>query len=178
MKKAIAITIVAACAAVVYGQPLTPSSIDDWSGAMNDLTCEDSVFDTHGGMTVLISRGAVDVEPGAVYRLHGDFRLNPYATFANIYFGLVCYDAEGREIGRRYIGESPFNSREHISNRQLVRRYWLTFSGTIPSVNHKWPEGCRSARIIVHFHENHLVDMKFMNIGLERLATVEGAVEK
>lgn len=168
MKNALMI-LFAFCVCALAEELIAPASLKDWGGAMKDVTCDgNAVFDTHGKMMVLVSKAGIEVDPSAVYSLQGDFKLNPYATFGNIYFGLICYDADGHELGRRYIGESPFNNREHSSNQQLVRRYWLTFTGRIPSEKFQWPEGCRTAKIIIHFHENHLVDMKFKNVSISK----------
>ena len=143
-----------------------PQGMDDWTGAVRKTTCVDGVYDTGCDLFVLISTQAFPIHPGRSYRLSGRFQLKPYAPFGNIYFGLVCINAEGRELKRLYIGESPLNSRVAPGNKQQVRNFPLTFQGCVPSEKYSFPQGTTAVKVILHQFEDYIVDMTFSDIRL------------
>ncbi len=143
-----------------------PKSMDDWTGAVRKTTCVNGVFDTGRDQFVLISKQVFPISPEKRYRLSGVFQLKPYAPFGNIYFGLVCVNAEGKEIRRLYIGESPLNSRVAPGNKDQVRVFPLTFQGSVPSAKFSFPDGTVAVKVILHQFEDYIVDMTFSNIRL------------
>ncbi len=143
-----------------------PKDMKDWVGARAGVTGSDGVFNTNNRQHVLISRQKFPVTPGKTYTLSGKFKLNLYAPFGNIHFGLMTFDANGKALRRVYCGESPVNSRVAGNNRNQVRDFQLTFSGSVPSEKFKFPEGTATVQVILHQFENNIVDMTFRDIRL------------
>ena len=127
-----------------------PESMKDWCGAIRKTTVKNKVFDTGNDLFVLI----------------GDFKLKPYAPFGNIYFGLILLDHQGKEFRRLPVGRSPLNDRVVPNNKEQVRNFWLTFSGTVPSEAFKFPPQTAAVKVILNQFENYKVDMVFKNIRL------------
>lgn len=143
-----------------------PESMKDWCGAIRKTTVKNKVFDTGNDLFVLISGKSWKIDPAKTYRLSGDFKLKPYAPFGNIYFGLILLDHQGKEFRRLPVGRSPLNDRVVPNNKEQVRNFWLTFSGTVPSETFKFPPQTAAVKVILNQFENYKVDMVFKNIRL------------
>lgn len=92
------IAFIAFASANLFGNTLSVKEVTDWTGVTHIVKATAPGAFTISGNGTVISKSKLPVLPEKVYEFRGEFANPTGKTGRNIYFGLVCYDKDGKII--------------------------------------------------------------------------------